>query len=221
MFQVGSLGIAVVAGIALAVYAYRRGGSLPARWVLVGLATGIAPNFTANGGVLWLGGSEPIWLTGAVAVVGALVGAGVSRSTAVPWDGLALVLLAVAAVLRSPQGRLEFAEQDMALRLAVVLLLGFVLATALTALSTQTTLRGVGGVGEVATLVGLGFVASVLASSVIFPASLIMNERGNLGVGPAVALGLAAVGVLGLYGLGRMARGIRRAIEAEARRESV
>jgi hypothetical protein len=140
---------------------------------------------------------------------------------AVPWDGLALLLLAVAVVLRSPQGQVEFDEREMAIRLAVVFLLGFVLAAALTALSTQTTLRGVGGAGAAAALVGLGFVASVLASSVSFPASLLINQRGGLGVGPAVVIGLAGVGVLGLYGLGRMARGVRRAIEAEARREAI
>jgi hypothetical protein len=72
----------------------------------------------------------------------------------------------------------------------------------------------------VATLVGQGFVASLLATVVLFPATLIGVGRSSLGLGPVLTIALVAAGVLGLYGLGRAARALRRAIEAEARREA-
>jgi hypothetical protein len=195
-----------------------------ARWVLVGLATGTALHFTAvTSGPLWPGlDSVPATLAaaGAVAVVGALVGAGLSRFAAVPWDGLGLAAIAIAVVLRSPQGRQEFVERGTDIRVLVVFLLGLVLAASLTSLGMQASLlRDIGGAGEAAALVGLGFAAAILAATVIFPASLLANQYGETGLIPAISVGIATVGVFALYGLGRLARSVRRAIEAEARRE--
>jgi hypothetical protein len=184
--------------------------------VLVGSATGVAYSVMAGG---LIGQAGAIWLTIGAAVLGAVVGAVVSRFSVVPWDGLALVVLALGLVLRSPRGQLEFADQDTYVRLAVVFTVGFVLATSLTALATRTSLSGIGGPGEVGALVGLGFVASLLAPVVVFPTSRITDLH-SLGLGPALTVATAAVGVLALYGLGRLARSLRRAIEAEARREA-
>ncbi|MBX6751644.1 MAG: hypothetical protein IRY85_18625 [Micromonosporaceae bacterium] len=222
LYQVGLFGIVVAVGVVLGIYAYRRSGSVAARWVLVGLATGTAALFIGGGPALsWV--MEPTvdkWLVSGVATAGVLLGAVLSRFALVPWDGLGLVALAVGIVLRSPQGQIELAKQDATVRLFVVFTVGFVFAASLCALATQTALRGLGGPGEAAALVGLGFAASVLATSVIFPAYLLVNQRGSLALGPAIAVGIMAVAALALYGLGLVARFFRRAIEAEARREA-
>lgn len=228
LHQVGLFGIVLVAGLVLTIYTYRRGGSLAARWVLVGLAAGTASLFTM-GGLFTVGGFAPVvstqragevWLTIGIAAAVVVLGVGLSRFAAVPWDGLGLLVLAVGVVLRPPQGLDEFREQNSILRLVIVFAVGFVLAASLASLSTQTSPRGVGGPGEVAALVSLGFGVSLLATSIIFPASVVGRPWGILGPGPAIALGIMAIGVLALYGLGRMARSGRRAIEAEARREA-
>jgi hypothetical protein len=223
LYQIGLFSIGAVAAAVLAIYAYRRGGSILARWVLVGAAAGIAYPMTAGAfgqpGLFGPSGPEA-WLAIAAAVAGAVVGAAVSRFSSVPWDGLALAALVLALLFRTPPARTAFADLEPFLRFVVAFAIGFALAVALTALATQTALRGIGGPGEVATLVGQGFVASMLATVVLFPATLLGMGRGSLGLGPILTIALVAVGVFGLYGLGRAAWALRRAIEAEARREA-
>jgi hypothetical protein len=223
LYQIGAFTLGVTAAAVLAIYAYRRGGSVVARWVLVGAAAGIAHPILAGGfgqpGLFGRGGSA-VWLAVGAAVAGAVAGAAVSRFSSVPWDGLALATLVLALLFWSPQARTAFADIESFLRFVIASAIGFALAVALTALATQTALRGIGGPGEVATLVGQGFVASLLATVVLFPATLIGVGRSSLGLGPVLTIALVAAGVLGLYGLGRAARALRRAIEAEARREA-
>ena len=105
LHRAGSLALAVVAGAALAVVAYRRGGSGPARWVLVGAAAGRSGVTAALGGP----GRERLLDPRLAAVVGAVAGVLLvrSRAGAVPWDAVGLTAVAVAVVLMSPRGRLE------------------------------------------------------------------------------------------------------------------
>jgi hypothetical protein len=208
-------GLGVAAVIVLAIYTYRRSGSVLVRWVLVGTATGIAYPIALGGfghpGFLGQGGT--VWLAIGAAVAGGVVGTTVSRLATVPWDGLALAALALALVLPLPLGRAAFAKLAPILGLSAAFVIGFALAVALTALAAQTLLPG--GPGEVATLVGLGFVASLLATVVVFPASLLGRDRASLVLGPVLTIALVAVGVFSLYGRGRRAGSPHRPIGAE------
>jgi len=220
--RVGSLGIAAVAALAFAVYAYRRGGSTLARWVLVGFAVGLAQPFVDVGLSLpRTAASGSLWLVPACALAGGIAGAVLSRTVVgVPWDVLGLVALAAAVLLSSPRGNLELPGRSAGMAQFVTVTLAFVLAASLTPLASQWVSARVGGPGEVAALVSLGFGAYALASAVMFPTAVTLDRLHDTGLGPAVMVMVAAVGALALYGLGRVAQSLRRSIEAEARREA-
>lgn len=166
------------------------------------------------------GPGAAVWLPIGATVAGAVVGAAVSRFSAGPWDGLALAALVLGLLLLASPVRRAFPGLEPILRFGVAFAIGFVLAVALTALATQMSWRGIGVPGEVATLAGLGFVAALLATAILFRAALVAPQRASVGLGPVLMIGLVAVAVFGLYGRGRADPALRGPIEAEARREA-
>lgn len=210
ILQMAPLVLAVVAGVALAIYAYRRGGGAASRWAMAALAIGLSVPFSLTFMVvLWI---EPgrMWLAGSAGVAGALVGAVASRVTLVPWDALGLLGLAVATALQPSPNLVFFNPGTSGWEAIVVFLLGFVLAVALTTLGAS---RRIGGTGETAALAGLGFVLLLPAASTIGPSSMSsLTSRPGLPAGVAVAI--AAVVVLVAYGLDQ--RAARRAAKAKA-----
>ena len=137
LHRAGLLTLAVVAGLGLAVVAYRLGGSGPARWVLVGAAAGVIRVSIP----LWaIRGEHVFWTLGSAAVVGAVAGVLLARSRAgvVPWDAVGLIAVAIGVILTSPRGQLELDESvSLVIQHAAVALLALAVTAALTTALTM------------------------------------------------------------------------------------
>ena len=217
LHEFGSVAIAQLAAVVLAIVAYRRGGTILSRWVLVGFTAGFASGATG----IWQGReADAYWLLGAAGIVGAVGGALIGRvgKGAVPWDALGLAALCIGVVQSSSRDRLGLAAAVGGVQVLMVLAVAFVLAATLALVNTARTARGMSGAVEAALGVGLGFVACFIAALAAFPHTL-AAQTGPVNAGPAVTIGSDAIGVFTLYLIGLLVQRARRGIEAEAARE--
>jgi hypothetical protein len=210
--------IGAMVTVVLLVVAYRRGGANLARWVVVGFALAMAGVGIPFGVALNPSSLAPV---AAGAAVGAALGAVAVRRLdgAFPWDALGVAIAALGLLLVSPRGRLELPE----LFQASTVVTSFGVALALTAgLARVANPHGRGlSAPDVGLSAALGFAVLILGAQSVVPVIFIANAPyGSLQLHQTLSLAVAAVVLLGLFGLGRLVTKIRRDLVEEARAQA-
>jgi hypothetical protein len=206
---------AAVVSVILLVVAYRRGGASLARWVVVGFALAMAGVGIPFGVGFTMRSMLPV-IAGAAA--GAVAGVVAVRrfDRVFPWDALGVAVAAVGLLLVSPRGRLELPE--LVHVSAVMSAFGVALALA-AGLARLTDPDGRGlSAADVGLSAALGFAALILSAQAVVPVVFASNAPyGSLQLHQTVALAIAAVLLLGLFGLARLVIKIRQDLVDEAR----
>jgi hypothetical protein len=219
--------IAVGVGVVLAGYAYVRGRAEPARWVCTGFGLGIP----AMIGLRMDFGFRPGTATASllIAVVSVAFGVLLTRyaDQIAPWDALGVIVAAIALLLLPSSVRVQIGSSTPA-QLLLAFGMGLALGSGLTrlaALATATALTTAAGArtaaAEVAGFGALGFAAMLLAGQALAPTALLPVAEpayGKLPLTGPVIMGITAVVLVLLFGMGRMVDRIRRDIRAEATR---
>jgi hypothetical protein len=204
MNDTGRAVLAMVAALAFAGYAYRRGGVPAARWVLLGLGFGLAAT-TGGTRELPLGWQ---WQAPLVVIAGAVAGVVVVRWARKPirWDAIALVGLALLVVLGSPRGLQGMdALASGLVGYAVSFTMTFALATGLGLLGSEPEADLIG--------VAVGLAALLTTVAVVWRSDLFYPRIATLSLPNAIALGVAALAALAVA---RLAPPLRSASAAEA-----
>jgi hypothetical protein len=206
--------IAVGVGVVLAGYAYARGRAEPARWV----CTGFGLSIPAVIGLRMDFGFRPGTATAIllVAVVSVAFGVLLTRyaDQIAPWDALGVIIAAIALLLLPSSVQTQIGSSTPA-QLLLAGGMGLALGSGLTRLAALTPTAEVAGFGA------LGFTALLLAGQALAPIALQSQSGpayGKLPLTGPVIMGITAVALVLLFGMGRMVDRIRRDIRAEATR---
>jgi hypothetical protein len=206
--------IAVGVGVVLAGYAYARGRAEPARWVCTGFGLSIPAVIGLRMDFEFRPGTATAILL--VAVVSVAFGVLLTRyaDQIAPWDALGVIIAAIALLLLPSSVQTQIGSSTPA-QLLLAGGMGLALGSGLTRLAALTPTAEAAGFGA------LGVTALLLAGQALAPIALQSStgpSYGKLPLTGPVIMGITAVVLVLLFGMGRMVDRIRRDIRAEATR---
>jgi hypothetical protein len=207
----GTAVLIIAVALVLGVYAYRRGGTPFARWVVVGCGIGVA----FNAGPLVAPSRTWYEWWALASIAGAVVGIVAARwvRERIPWDAIALLGLAVLVVLNSPRGIREIGTDARNLAFyAVSFMITFALAVGLGLVASEPAADR--------SAIGLGLAALLTTLPIAGRSGSLVSGVEDMRLPYAIALGVCALAALGLFGIARLVRSVRRGIEAEAARQA-